>query len=130
MPTQQNSRSLLPRALAVSVALIAAAAAFATPARADAIDDSFLSALDGAGIGHQDPGSTAELGKSICPMLQQPGQTFASVASGVAGDKGMSPMMAHLFTGIAIRMYCPSTVDSLAEGEMPNLPGLPGLPGL
>ncbi|OHU92367.1 DUF732 domain-containing protein [Mycobacterium talmoniae] len=128
MPTLTNFRRWLARTLALSVAL---AAAFAAPARADAIDDSFLSALDGAGVNYGgDPQSAVALGQSICPALVQPGATAASAASGITGNGGMSPAMAQLFTGIAISMYCPSMVDSLAEGQVPNLPQLPGMPAL
>ncbi|MBO0865601.1 MAG: DUF732 domain-containing protein [Mycobacterium sp.] len=112
---------------AVSLGLLAALAA---PAQADSIDDSFLSALNGAGVNYQDPASTAALGQSVCPMLAQPGGTFASAASSVVGNNGMSPAMAELFTSIAISMYCPSMMASLADGNMPNLPQLPGLPSI
>jgi hypothetical protein len=35
-----------------------------------------------------------------------------------------------MFTGIAISMYCPSMVASIANGNMPNLPQVPGMPGI
>lgn len=127
MPALNSCRNRI--ALTISTGLIAAAA-LAAPAQADSIDDSFLSALNGAGVNYGDPGSTAELGQSICPMLAQPGGTFASAASNVVGNNGMSPGMAQLFTSIAISMYCPSMMASLADGNMPNLPQLPGMPGL
>lgn len=116
--------------LAASVGLLAAAAAFVAPARADSIDDQFLSALDGAGINYHDPGSTAALGQSVCPMLAQPGGTLASAASSITGNNGMSPGMAELFTSLAISMYCPSMMASLAQGNVPSLPQLPGLPNI
>ncbi|MGH3967265.1 MAG: DUF732 domain-containing protein [Mycobacterium sp.] len=116
--------------LTAAVGLITAAAALAAPAQADSIDDQFLSALNGAGVGYQDPAGTAALGQSVCPMLAQPGGTLASAASGVVGNNGMSPAMAELFTSIAISMYCPSMMASLADGQVPNLPALPGLPSL
>lgn len=116
--------------LTAAVGLITTAAALAAPAQADSIDDSFLSALNGAGVNYQDPASTAALGQSICPMLSQPGGTFASAASNVVGNNGMSPAMAEMFTSIAISMYCPSMMTSIANGNMPNMPGLPGMPGI
>lgn len=116
--------------LAASIGALLAAAALPTAAHADSIDDQFLSALDGAGVNYQDPASTAALGQSVCPMLAQPGGTLASAASGIAGNNSMSPGMAQLFTSIAISMYCPSMMTSLANGNMPSLPGLPGLPTL
>jgi hypothetical protein len=72
----------------------------------------------------------AELGRSICPMLERPGETFASTASSITGHDGMSPAMAGFFTKLAISMYCPSMMASLANGDMPSMPHVPGLPGL
>jgi hypothetical protein len=118
------------RTLAVSIGVVAAAATLAAPAQADSVDDGFLSALNGAGVNYGDPGSTVALGQSICPMLAQPGGTFASAASSIAGNNGMSPAMADMFTSIAISMYCPSMMASIANGNVPNLPQLPGVPSL
>ena len=111
----------------LTVALVGAATPLAAPARADAIGDSFLSALNNAGVGYGDPANTVALGQSICPMLAQPGGSFASVASGMAGNNGMSPPMAGLFTSIAISMFCPAMVSSLANGNFAAPFGLPGL---
>ncbi|ORW04119.1 DUF732 domain-containing protein [Mycobacterium kyorinense] len=115
---------------AAAAGLLAAAAAIAAPAHADSIDESFLSALSGAGVNYQDPAGTAALGQSICPMLSQPGGSFASAASSVVGHNGMSPAMAQMFTSIAISMYCPSMMASIANGQMPNLPQVPGMPSI
>jgi hypothetical protein len=92
------------RFLAVSVGLVTAAATLAAPAQADPVSDSFLAALNNAGVSYNDPTSAVDLGQQICPMLVQPGGSFASVASNMAGNNGMSPMMAGLFTSIAISM--------------------------
>ncbi|WP_163753658.1 DUF732 domain-containing protein [Mycobacterium botniense] len=116
-------------AVAVTAGL-GVAAAMAAPARADAIDDQFLGALNSAGVDYQDPAGTAALGQSICPMLAQPGGTFAAAASSIAGKDGISPAMADMFTSIAISMYCPSMMQSLAHGEVPTVPQLPGAPGI
>jgi hypothetical protein len=116
--------------LAGCVGLLIGAATLATPAQADMIDDQFLSALDSAGVNYQDPTSTAALGQSICPMLDQPGATLASAASSVLGNNGMSPEMAQMFTTIAISTYCPSIMASLADGDMPSLPQLPSIPSI
>jgi hypothetical protein len=55
----------------------------------------------------------------------------------MGGTNGVSPGMANLFTSIAISMYCPSMMASLANGnwlgqgtQMGGLPGLSGLSGL
>jgi hypothetical protein len=117
------------RALAVFIGVITVAAVLAAPAPADPVDDGFLSALNGAGVNYGDPGSTVALGQSICPTLARPGGTLASTASSITGNNGMSPAMAGLFTRIAISMYCPSMMASIANGNVPSLPQLPGLPG-
>jgi hypothetical protein len=60
-------------------------------------------------------------------MLVQPGGSFATVASNMAGNNGITPAMSGLFTSIAISMYCPSVMSSLANGNLPYLFNLPGL---
>jgi hypothetical protein len=110
--------------------LITAAAALSAPVRANSVDDAFLGALNNAGVNYADPGNTVAMGQSICPMLAKPGGTFASAASSVVGNNGMSPAMANMFTSIAISMYCPSMMASIANGNVPNMPALPGMPAL
>jgi hypothetical protein len=111
----------------------ATAVALAAPASADpTADNSFLSALTDAGIGYNDPASTEQLGRSICPMLVEPGKSLASVYSTVSNN-GINPQMAAFFTGIAISMYCPSAMSSIGNGTFLNqLSGLNGfgIPGL
>jgi hypothetical protein len=76
------------------------------------------------------------MAQSICPLLSKPGGNFAGVASQMGGTNGVSPGMANLFTSIAISMYCPSMMASLAngnwlgQGAQMGLPGLTGLSGL
>jgi hypothetical protein len=107
------------RNLTVTLVGVATAVTVAAPAHADPTNDSFLSALSNAGIGYDDPNATTALGQSICPMLVEPGKSFASVASTV-GNQGISPEMASFFTGIAISMYCPQMMSGLADGTLMN----------
>jgi hypothetical protein len=128
---QVISQRMALRFLAVSVGLAAAAATFSAPAQADPVSDAFLSALNNAGVSYNDPATTVALGQSICPMLVQPGGNFATVASSMAGNNGISANMAGLFTSIAIGMYCPTMMSSFANGNMPmpipfQIPGLGG----
>jgi Protein of unknown function (DUF732) len=125
-----SNRRLVVRVLMGAGCLIAAAAALSAPVKANSVDDAFLGALNNAGVNYADPGSTVAMGQSICPMLAQPGGTFASAASSVVGNNGMSPAMANMFTSIAISMYCPSMMASIANGNVPNMPALPGMPAL
>lgn len=122
------------RLLAAGAGLLTAAAAFAAPAGADAAtDDSFIDALNHAGIDFGEPGNAMAVGQSICPMLAQPGGTVAGAAASVA-NRGMSPQMAQMFTTIAIQMYCPQEMAAIASGNptggLPQIPGMPGIPGM
>jgi Protein of unknown function (DUF732) len=112
--------------LTVAVGLMTAAATLAAPARADTIDDQFLSALTNAGISNTDPASTVALGESVCPMLVEPGKSLATVYSSVANN-GIPPEMAAFFTGIAISMYCPQMMSSIGNGTFLNWLQVPGL---
>jgi hypothetical protein len=126
---------------AVLAGLISAAVVVAAPAHADTTSDAFINSLNTAGIGYNDPGNAVALGQSVCPMLSQPGGSFASVASNVVGNAyGMSPPMASFFTGLAIQAFCPQVISSMANGNwingvngiggVPGIPGLNGMPGL
>jgi hypothetical protein len=121
------------RLLAAAAGLLTAAAAFAAPAEADPVDDSFIDALNSAGIDFGEPGNAMSVGQSICPMLAQPGGNFASAAASVT-QMGMSSQMAQMFTTIAIQTYCPEAISSIASGNvpggLPQIPGLPAIPGL
>ncbi|OBG87521.1 hypothetical protein A5699_01995 [Mycobacterium sp. E802] len=127
------------RALLTTAGAVAAALALAVPAQADPAppvpidptDNSFLTALNDAGVGYGDPGAAVQMGQDVCPMLVEPGKDFASVASQMRGDGGMSPQMASFFTGIAIQMYCPQMMSSISDGSiLNNLGALNGLAGL
>ncbi|MEE3062829.1 MAG: DUF732 domain-containing protein [Actinomycetota bacterium] len=124
------------RVLTAVAGLLAVAAAFGSPpAEADAnADDSFIDALNHAGVDFGQPGNAMAVGESICPMLAQPGGSFAGAVTSVR-RQGMSPAMAQMFTTIAIQSYCPQAMANLASGTMPNMPGanmpggLPNMPG-
>ena len=110
----------------------AASLAFAAPAPADDTNDAFLSALNRANIplANNNPDLTAQLGERVCPMLVEPGKSFAQVATTVA-DNGINPGLAAFFTGIAISMYCPQMMGSIGNGTFLNsLQGLQGMPGV
>ncbi len=117
------------RLLAAAAGLLTAAAAFAAPAQADPADDNFIDALNHAGVDFGEPGNAIGVGQSICPMLAQPGGSFAAAASSVS-HRGMSPGMAQMFTTIAIQMYCPSMMANIASGNLSGLPQIPGMPGV
>ena len=129
-----NAAAAVLRPLLITTAVIAAATASPAPAHADPNGASITNPLNQVGIGNNGPVSTAlaGIGQSICPMLVQPGATFASVASQMAGNTGLSPAIAGFVTTMAIQMGCPSFMTSLANGNLPfplQLPGAnPALP--
>lgn len=96
------------RLLAVGAALVGAAAMWASPIRADMINNAFLAALTNAGVAYSEPASTTALGQSVCPMLVAQGGAFYPVAFRMGGANGMSPEAAGLFTLIAVATYCPA----------------------
>ncbi|OBH45166.1 hypothetical protein A5690_01825 [Mycobacterium intracellulare] len=122
------------RLLAAAAGLLTVASAFAAPAEAEGNGDDFIDALNHAGIDFGEPGNAMAVGESICPMLSQPGGSFAAAASSISG-RGMSPQMASMFTTIAIQTYCPQEMANIASGNlsgaMPQVPGMPGqIPGM
>ena len=113
--------------LALSTGVIAAAAFGAAPAQADPGDDAFMSALTSAGLADIDPATATSVGQSVCPMLSDPGQQLADVAADVSDALGKPLGPATMFTGLAISIFCPSAVASLANGDMPIPPALLGI---
>jgi hypothetical protein len=119
-----KDQPLMVRALVGVGCLITVATAFSIPGGADPSDDNFIDALSHAGIEYGEPGNAMAVGQSICPMLAEPGGSFAAAASGVA-HRGMSPQVARMFTTIAIRTYCPEQMANLMGGN-----GITGIPGV
>jgi hypothetical protein len=113
------------RALALGIGVTTAAALLAAPAHADPIDDAFLTALRDGGLALNDPANTVELGRTVCPMLVEPGKSLASVYTRVANN-GIPPDLAAFFTGIAISMYCPQAMSSIGNGTFLDWLPVPG----
>ena len=112
--------------MAVTATMVAAGISLAAPAPADPVPDpdrdAFLSALtrNGIDLAGDNPDLTAQLGERVCPMLVEPGKSFAEVATTIA-DNGISPGVASFFTGIAISMYCPQMMGSIGNGTLLNM---------
>ncbi len=124
-----NNQPLAVRLLLGAGCLITAAAMFSAPVEADPHDDDFIDALSHAGIEYGEPGNAMAVGQSICPMLAQPGGSFAAAASGIS-HRGMSPQMAQLFTTIAIQTYCPEEMANILGGNVSGLQQFPAMPGM
>ena len=56
-------------------------------------------------------------------MLAQPGQDLADVAAKVADEMGRPLGPATMFTGLAISIFCPGAVASLANGAATHSAG-------
>lgn len=113
-PTMRRTSTCLLSTLVAGTAALAVAA----PAGADSLADSFLTALDQAGVTAANPLDTVALGQSVCPMLSEPGQDAANVAAKVADTAGMSLGPATMFTGIAISVFCPAVVAGIGDGRV------------
>ena len=127
-----SNQPLAVRALIGIGCLITVATAFSATGEADPSDDNFIDALSHAGIEYGEPGNAMAVGQSICPMLAQPGGSFAAAASSVA-HRGMSPQMAKMFTTIAIQTYCPDEMANILGGNasgLQQIPGVTGIPGV
>ena len=127
-----SNQPLAARTLIGIGCLITVATAFSATGEADPSDDNFIDALSHAGIEYGEPGNAMAVGQSICPMLAQPGGSFAAAASGVA-HRGMSPQLAQMFTTIAIQTYCPDEMAKLLGGNtsgLQQIPGVTGIPGV
>ncbi|WP_395311351.1 DUF732 domain-containing protein [Mycobacterium sp. AMU20-3851] len=99
-------------------AVASAALVVAAPASADSVADSFLTALDQAGVTAPTAVDKVALGQSVCPMLSEPGQNAANVAARVADTAGMPLGPATMFTGVAISMFCPAAVAGIGDGKV------------
>ena len=124
-----NNQPLAVRLSLGAGCLITAAAMFSAPVEADPHDDDFIDALSHAGIEYGEPGNAMAVGQSICPMLAQPGGSFAAAASGIS-HRGMSPQMAQMFTTIAIQTYCPEEMANILGGNVSGLQQFPAMPGM
>lgn len=119
-------RTATTRIAPILAGLSAVALLVAAPAQADPVDDAFIDALGGAGIGAPIPTDAVALGQSVCPMLSQPGQSAADAAAQVADTAGMSLGPATMFTGLAISAFCPGVMASIGNGQTPLPLGLFG----
>ncbi|CAJ1580765.1 DUF732 domain-containing protein [[Mycobacterium] wendilense] len=119
------SRMAAVASVAASIAL-SVGVATAVPALADPQTDAFVDSLADAGITGLDPATAAEVGHQVCPMLAEPGQQMADVAGRVSESLGRPLGPATMFTGLAITLFCPGAVASVANGESPIPLGLFG----
>lgn len=75
-------------------------------ARADAIDQTFLSALKAKGIQFGSPDKALIAAHEVCDEISN-GKTVAQVASTVQANSNLDGYHAGYFVGASIRAYCP-----------------------
>ena len=107
----------------IPLAALAISAATPTLAHADTGTDPVLDAVGSAGASTTAASSSPSLGNSICTAVQQPGETMASIASALAARDGTSPRMSRVLTGLAISIYCPTMMSTLAGDDWLSLLG-------
>lgn len=103
----------------LAAGLLGAGTLAAGPALAEPGTDQFVNDLGNIGFGGVDPATATSIGQQVCPMLAQPGQDVADVAGKVADEMGRPLGPATMFTGLAIQVFCPGAVASIANGNSP-----------
>jgi hypothetical protein len=107
--TQVHSPSTVRSPLAEVVLLIALLSLVgpATPtARADAVDDTFLSALKTKGINFASPQAAIVAGHEVCDELDL-GREASDVANDVTKNSNLDGYHAGFFVGVSIAAFCP-----------------------
>lgn len=104
--------------LALTSGAFGAAASVAAPIQADMMGNAFLTALSNAGIPYSQPASTMALGRSVCPMVFEPGGTFDAISARMAEITGMPRDAAAKFTIVAIATYCPALIGPLLPNRL------------
>jgi Protein of unknown function (DUF732) len=98
-------RSLL-AGLVLVVALLSLVAVAAPAAHADAVDDTFLSALKSKGITFASPQAAIVAGHEVCDELDL-GRQKSDVASDVTKNSNLDGYHAGFFVGASVAAFCP-----------------------
>ena len=88
------------------VALLSLVGVAAPTAHADAVDDTFLSALKAKGINFASPQAAIVAGHEVCDELGL-GRTLAQVATDVTKNSNLDGYHAGYFVGLSVAAYCP-----------------------
>jgi hypothetical protein len=92
--------------LVVLVALLGLPEVAIPAAHADAIDNSFLSAIKAKGISFASPEDAIVAGHEVCDELDL-GRQKSDVASEVMSNAKMDDYHAGFFVGVSVAAYCP-----------------------
>jgi hypothetical protein len=88
------------------VALLSLVGVAAPSAHADAIDDTFLSALKSKGINVASPQTAIIAGHEVCDELDL-GRQPSDVANDVTKNSNLDGYHAGFFVGVSIAAFCP-----------------------
>jgi hypothetical protein len=92
--------------LVLLLALLGLVAPAAPTAHADAVDDTFLSALKSKGINFASPQAALLAGHEVCDELDQ-GRQPSDVASDVQKNSNLDGYHTGFFVGVSIAAFCP-----------------------
>ncbi len=92
--------------LVLLVALPSLAGVAAPTAHADAVDDTFLSALKAKGINFASPQAAIVAGHEVCDELDL-GRQSSDVANDVTKNSNLDGYHAGFFVGVSIAAFCP-----------------------
>jgi hypothetical protein len=92
--------------IAPLVALFGLAGAAAPPARADAIDNAFVTAVKAHGIDFATPQAAVVAGHEVCDELDL-GRQKSDVASEVMTNSNLDGYKAGFFVGASVAAFCP-----------------------
>jgi len=92
--------------LVLVVALLSLVAVAAPAAHADAVDDTFLSALKSKGITFASPQAAIVAGHEVCDELDL-GRQKSDVASDVTKNSNLDGYHAGFFVGASVAAFCP-----------------------
>lgn len=103
--SSRDVRSLLTGPVLVA-ALCSLAGIAAPAARADAVDDHFLTAAKAHGITFASPQAAIMAGHQVCDELDS-GRQKSDVANDVSGSSNLDGYHSGFFVGLSIAAYCP-----------------------
>ncbi|OBG24830.1 DUF732 domain-containing protein [Mycobacterium sp. 852002-51057_SCH5723018] len=94
------------RRLVLTAALLGLAGVATPTARADAVDNAFLSAVKAKGIDFASPQAAIVAGHEVCDELDL-GRQKSDIASEVMNNSKLDGYRAGYFVGASVSAYCP-----------------------
>ncbi len=101
MPTTRMLRGLW-----TTITLLGLAAVAAPAARADAVDNAFVTAVKNKGIQFASPQAAIVAGHEVCDELDL-GKQKSDIASEVMANSNLDGYRAGYFIGASVAAYCP-----------------------